>query len=299
MRRCESASVIEAIQRYGLATDAQNTTETPKIELLSALRRHWFAALAPVLALVAISLVLGLERPPRYTATANLSVGHVFVNNPAGIPTLVEATRSLASVYSRAINAGAVREDTARRLGRRSFQVSGRLSATPIPETPLIKVSAASDSEREALALANAGSLALAGYVNRQLRRDGELAALGKQYRQAALRYRQRLDAQERLDRRYEANRTAANRAARARARAATDGALLDRNAVSESYHLASQGDSASPAIQVFARATSTSSDRSSAMQVLVFVGLIGGLAAGTALALLRRQRKTRPRSVG
>lgn len=282
-----------------MASDAQDSYETPRIEMLSAVRRHWFVALIPVVVLVAVSVVLGLERPARYTATAYLSVGHVFGSNPAEIPTLIEATRSLASVYSRTIDASTVKEETARRLGQLSFRVSGHLSATPIPETPLIKVSAKSPSKREAVALANAGSVALAQYVNHQLRRGGELTALSQGYRRAALRYRQLLDTQERLDRRYNANRTTENRAARARAGAVADAALFDRSALGARYQAASQSDSASPAIQIFSPASAAASDRSSTMQILVFAGLIGGLAAGTALALLRAQRKTRLRAVG
>ncbi len=145
--------------------------------MLPAVRRHWVIALVPVILLVAVALVLGLKRPVTYTTTANLSVGHVYVSNPVGIPTIIEATQSLASVYSRAINSSEVVQDARRRLRREHGPpVSGSLAATPIPQSPLIKVSAQSPSRSGAIALANAAAAALAAYINRQVR-DNDAAA--------------------------------------------------------------------------------------------------------------------------
>jgi hypothetical protein len=48
--------------------------------------------------------------------------------------------------------------------------------------------------------------------------------------------------------------------------------------------------------VESFQRATAATSDRSRAMQILVFVGLLGGIAGGIAFALLRTYRETRPR---
>ena len=159
------------MQRFGLATKVQHTTAAPRIDVLAAVRRHWLVALAPVVLLVAAAVVLGLKRPVTYTTTATLSVGHVYESNAAGIPTIIEATQSLASVYSRAISSTEVVQDARRRLRREhASPVSGGLSATPIPQSPLIKVSATSRSEPGAIALANAGAAALAAYINRQVR---------------------------------------------------------------------------------------------------------------------------------
>jgi uncharacterized protein involved in exopolysaccharide biosynthesis len=52
-------------------------------------RRHWFVAVVPVVLLVAAAVVLGSKRSVTYTSTANLSVGHVYVSDPAGIPTII------------------------------------------------------------------------------------------------------------------------------------------------------------------------------------------------------------------
>jgi uncharacterized protein involved in exopolysaccharide biosynthesis len=276
-----------------LGSDVEHNSARPGSELLVAARRHWFVALLPVLLFVGGAVALGLKRPARYKATANLSVGHVYVSNPTGIATIIDATEALAAVYSRAIHSGEVLQDTQRRLGQGS-SVSGSFSATPLPSSPLIKVTAESSSARGAIALANASSDALALYVNRQVRDNSASTTLSRRYRDAALRYREALDARDRLRRRYERRQTRANKAARDSAAAAVDTALLRREAVRTSYEQAVQGGTSSVSLESFSRASGATSDRKSMMQILVFVGLLGGLAAGAALALLRAARDIR-----
>jgi hypothetical protein len=271
-----------------MATHVEYTTGSPRVEMLPALRRHWLIALVPVILFVAGAVALGLKRAPEYKATTNLSVGHVYVPNPGAIPTVIEATQSLAAVYSRAIRASAVVAATRRSLSASGGRVTGSVSATAIPQTPLIKVTAKSASSRDAVALANASAAALAAYVNRQVRDNGASTLLAQRYKDAALAYRRRVDRSDRLVRRYERSPTAANRAARDRAAAATDTAFLERAAVSASYQNAVEGGTASVAVDIFSRAGRATSDRWQAMQILLFVGLLGGVAAGMALALLR-----------
>ena len=278
-----------------MATNLKHTSPAPRIEVLAALRRHWIVALVPIVVLVVVAVALGLKRPVRYTTTANLSVGHVYVSNPVGIPTIIEATQSLAAVYSRAISSTAVTQDTRRRL--RGQHVSGSLTATPIPESPLIKVTAESESQHGAISLANAGAASLAAYINRQVRDNDASVTISGRYRSASLAFRQSVDTSTRLARRYSLNPTAANKNARDRALAATDTARLRRNALSASYATAVQGGTSSVGVDLFSKASTPTSDRSRMLQILVFVGLIAGLAAGTALALLRSSGDRRPSS--
>src|SRR5262249_11700645 len=150
---------------FDLGDGVQHTNAAPGSQLLKAARRHWFLALLPVLLFVGGAVALGIKRPPRYKATANLSVGHVYVSNPTGIATIIDATQALAAVYSRAIHSGEVVQGTRSRLGERS-SVSGSFNATPLPDSPLIKVTAESPSASGAVALANASADALTVYVN-------------------------------------------------------------------------------------------------------------------------------------
>jgi capsular polysaccharide biosynthesis protein len=280
---------VGVMQRPGLAGNAQQTSRARPIDALTAVRRHWFIALLPVVLFVAGAVVIGNKREPRYTSTANLSVGHVYITNPAGIPTILDATQSLAAVYSRAIFAGSVVKDTRARLRKQnSVPVSGSLNATPIPDSPLIKVSAVSSSPRSAVALANAGAAALANYVNNQIRDNNASVPLAERYRQAALEYRKRITTRNRMTRRYGRDPNAKNKDALDRAAAAADTALLRREAIRASYENAVQGGTSSVGVDVFSLASGASSDRSKKMQLYVFIGALGGLAAGVALALLR-----------
>lgn len=276
-----------------LGDNVEHTGAAPGSQLLRAARRHWFVALLPVLLFVGGALALGMKRPARYKATSNLSVGHVYVSNPVGIATIIDATQALAAVYSRAIHSGEVLQDTRRRLGEGS-SVSGSFNATPLPNSPLIKVTAESSSARGAVALANSSADALALYVNRQVRDNSASTTLSDRYREAALSYRQSTDTRDRLQRRFERDETRANKEARDRAAAVADTALLKREALRASYEQAVQGGTTSIGVETFSRAAGATSDRRSMTQILVFVGLLGGLAAGAALALMRAARDIR-----
>jgi hypothetical protein len=278
-----------------LSTDLQHSTRARGIGLLGALRRFWFVALIPVVLLVGAAVKLGLSRPEQYKATAVLSVGQVYGTTPAGIPSVLQATETLASVYSRTIHAGDVRRDVAHRLARQSIRAGGSLDATPIPDSPLIRVTAESESPRAAVALANTGSAALSAYVERQSR-PNSTSELIHQYQDADLSYQRRLAASERAQRRYDAARNRKNKAARDDARAAANTALLRRDALGATYQNSAQGETANPSVELFAPATGAVGDRWSVMQILVFVGAIGGIAAGAALALLLAQRRPRRR---
>jgi hypothetical protein len=265
--------------------------------VLTALRRHWLTALLPFVLLVGAAIELGLRRTPQYTATADLSVGTIFVTNPIGIASAIQGTESLAAVYSRVVHADAVDADTARRLAERSLPNAGRVSATPIAESPMLRLTAVASSERQAVALANAASAALADYVNDEAQSQNDATVLSRRYRRAALRYRQSLRVKSRLARRYTRDPTAEHKRALDRAAAAADTARLERNGLFTTYESAVEGTASRPPLRVFATATSASSDRDQVLQILIFTGAVGGLLAGAALALVRAVGKAgRPR---
>jgi hypothetical protein len=271
-----------------LATDFEHGTAPARIGVLTALRRHWLTALLPFVLLVGAATQLGLKRTPQYTATADLSVGTVFVNDPVGIASAIQGTESLAAVYSRVVHANAVAAGTARRLAERSLPNTGRVSATPIADSPMIRVTAVASSERQAVGLANAASAALADYVNRESRSEADAAALSRRYRRVALRYRQQLRAKDRRARLYRSAPTPENKRALDRSAAAADTARLERNGLFATYQTVVEGTTARPPLDVFATANSASSDRYRVLQILLFTGVVGGLLAGAALALFR-----------
>jgi uncharacterized protein involved in exopolysaccharide biosynthesis len=140
----------------------------------------------------------------------------------------------------------------------------------------------------------NAASASLVDYADRRDRSDEEAAAISDRFDKAALRYRKRLATMNKLQIDYEKNPTDENRRVRNRAGAAADTALLHKDALETKYQEALDGTSSSPPLEVFREATAASSDRYERLQLLVFTGLVGGLLAGAALALLRALRKSR-----
>ena len=137
-------------------------------------------------------------------------------------------------------------------------------------------------------------SAALAEYANRQDRTEAEIAALSDRFQRATLRYRKRLGAARELQDEYDSDPTEEKRRVRDRAAAAADTALLERDALLNRYQTTVENRTSGPPLEVFREATTASTDRYERLQLLVFTGLIGGLLAGAALALLRALRKTR-----
>jgi capsular polysaccharide biosynthesis protein len=279
----------------GVLTEDEYTAARPRAGVLSALTHYWYVVVITALVFLAAAIVLGLKRPAQYSADAHVSVGQVYSGSPAAIGTVIQGTESLASVYSRAIHADAVERGVTRRLKDGPRVGSGSFSATPIPDSPLIKITATTGSEASAVALANAASAALAGYVNKRTRDAAQYGSLAGQYERAALAYRRRQDKVEQLTKAYAADPSQRNRAALDRASARADTARMQRDALVPGYQSSLQGNAEAPQVEVFARAGAASSDRYPVLEILVFGGLVAGLAAGATFALLLGLRAPRP----
>src|SRR5215211_5809799 len=144
---------------------------------LDAVRRYPWHALIPLIACLALALVLSTLRSPIYTAEAQLGIGRIDVSTYS-IPGFVSASRDLAAAYSRALRTTAVNRPLARQLHTSPAEVGSRLSASPIPESPVIVVTAKGSSERDAVELANAAKTALIAYVTRLNRSNPDSARL-------------------------------------------------------------------------------------------------------------------------
>ncbi len=266
----------------------------PRVTLWSALCRHPFVAIIPVLLLVGGAVAAGLARSPSYNADVRLSVGRLDASSPEMLVGFTQATEALAETYSRSVAGDAVVARAARALGIRRRVLRGRISAAPIPVSPVFRIRAETTSARSAIATANAVSDAL-------VRRARRLAASNATSNELLQRYR---DAVEELETRratlddaagqheawpYEAQLEALNRA---KSDVAT--AELRARTVGETYR-ASQGTAGSTALlDVIQRAHVASSDRDSVLQLLVFAALVAGLALGASLAVWREHRKLR-----
>jgi hypothetical protein len=117
--------------------------------------------------LLAIGLVAGAvagyEHPVTYTAQAKLFVGRTSGLAEDEVPGLGVAVQGLAADYARLITATNVVSATEATL--HTSTLPGSLSASPVPESSVINVTASASNEAVAISLANAGAAALTKVV--------------------------------------------------------------------------------------------------------------------------------------
>jgi hypothetical protein len=275
----------------------------PYVSVGRSTRAHWRLVALVALAGMAIGLVVGLLRPPTYKAEARLVVGKTIqLSNLAATPGLALASQQLASDYSRLVSTHAVLDETANRLGRQPGDLGGRVSASPIPQSPVIRLEAHAAHADDALALADAGAGALVQAVNtlnqRQLQSAQELLDQYRQADDALLRDQQTLKSlQDRLTREGPDAPQALQDQVLA-AQTAVDADQLNLNALANDYEGAiSPGQLNEQVVQRVGKADPAGNDRTTFLQIALLVGLVGGALAGVALATVIDARAARRRN--
>lgn len=258
------------------------------ISLGEALRRYPLVAIVSALALAAAGTVLGLHRKPVYTATSQVVV-EPLAPTVVQLSGAVQAAEDLAVNESRLIGSDAITSPLAQQFHLSELHVANHLSATPIPNSTVVKISAESNSETGAVALANAASEKFAAYTSAALQTNTIAKRLLKAYTAAALAYRRALGAQERLG-------TKAAKQLRLEAGAAVDAAKIREQALSQQYQNLVQSHSTAPTITPFVFATNASSDRTSKLQTYILAGVLVGLLIGCALATFLASHGLAPR---
>ena len=239
---------------------------------------------------------MGYEKAPTFTASSQLLVGNLSISDPSAIPGAVGASRSLADVYARLINANDVQEQVAKETV--SSPDTAIVTATPVVESPLVRVTATSDSEEGAIAYANAAAGALSDYVNNLKSPGSEVDPVAKRYRAAALVYTQKLDTYKRFKDKVGMNPTPTERLKLNEADSEVQTAKLKRTALGAIYQRGQNIRVAQPSLNTFVTASAASNDRNSTMQITGGIGLAAGVVLGAALALLRTNRRVgRPSS--
>jgi uncharacterized protein involved in exopolysaccharide biosynthesis len=258
-----------------------------------AVRESPLLVLIPILLLVGAGVALGLIRDANYTAEARLGVIHLDVSAFSGA---TSAAESLADSYSRAIDADQVVRPVAARFDISPADARAQLSAAPIPDSPVFRVSASAGSGRRAVAVANAASTALLDYVVSLNRSDREAARLFRRLRAAELRFNAQEAEKERLEEAFAASESPseAERLVVAEARAAA-GVAHDRViALRGAYNDSVGSGTSTQTLEVLVRASDATSDRWTGLELLAFIGLATGLALGVALAVARAARRRR-----
>ena len=262
--------------------------------MIQSARRYWPVVALSVIVLMGLAAVYSFRRHPTYTATAQLSSIDLTVGNLAALPGVVTASQTLAAIYSRAIDADAVSVPVARQLNVTPGFVVAHTSATPVPQSPIIKIQGTAANTALAVKLANAAMQHLNAYVKTFSGAGASTRGILIRFREAQLRMSRLQAVAARARKTYNANPTDANRNALDNASADIGQAQLRVNAISAAYQAVKQSQSSAPATQVLAIARGASSDRKTKAQAALFIGLVAGLAIGLALATLLANRRRR-----
>jgi hypothetical protein len=253
----------------------------PRLTVVQAVQRHVLLAVTPIAILLVLAFAIAVARKPTYSSVAPLNVGGVQLSIQT-IPGYSVAVAQLAVAYSRAIYATPVVARVSRRVGVPPDQIVGHVTATPIEQTPVIRIQASASNPGQAQRLADATASALVAYAAKLQGNNPDTP---------------------RLLRRYVADTQAVQEAGRAvkqssgadhdRAQTRLSLAVLQQRTDALLYQQSTIGDAATSLITKIAPASGPKSDRRSVFQRLVLSALIGGGLIGVGLALARARRES------
>jgi capsular polysaccharide biosynthesis protein len=254
------------------------------MSLGTALKRSWLVVLACVLACCGVAVAVGLVRSPDYKAQSQLFVGSFDVRSVA-IPGFVTASVQLADAYSRLATSDAVVVPVARQLGLTRGAVRERLTASNVPGSPVVRITAEGLSRRAAIALARAASEETAAQVRGLTNRNGEADQLLRRFQAASAQAARTASRAGQLRGQHASAQTILA------AEAQSETARLRANTIGSLYGQARANSGGAAQVHVINAAQSATNDRGQVLQQLILVGALAGLVAGAALAALREHR--------
>jgi uncharacterized protein involved in exopolysaccharide biosynthesis len=233
----------------------------------------------------------GLSRPKSYTATATLQIGQVNPNSP-GFYSYVQSASALATAFSRAISSEPVLAAVQHELKLPPTQTVARLSASPILQSPALRVTAVGSTASAAMQLANAGANALVAYEGQSNSANPEANSLLHEYRAAALHLRN-VEALLGVHEHSLSHFHSAPRNALAPYEATRNAAEIRLKALGVAYTAAVSSQAPrSGLVTLLAGATSASSARKAKVEQLAFIGFLVGLLIGCLIAVVRERRR-------
>jgi hypothetical protein len=268
------------------AEDRTRTFGTPpRVAPLEAIANQWPIVAAVTIACVVIAIAVGLAVGRPYYADVQFTLSPQDLGAPGALTGFPETAEALSTSYSRAVTSDAVTNKIPREL-RDRLDVDN-LEASPIPESPVFRVTASGDSAEDAVDLVNAASAALVEYVAESPARQASARLLLEEYGEI-VRGMVELEAEKEAledgdgspEQIEEIESTL--RVERVRARA-----LRQRYESSQSVE---QG----AILNLQGRASVSETYRSTSWLAYIGAGLLCGLVLGSAIATIRAQRRFR-----
>lgn len=279
-----SASAAEQISSNG--REDTLAAPPPAPTLASAVGRHRWLIVSLAVLCAAIGVGVGVSQRSAYTASSALQVGKENPNSP-GFYGYVQSASALAAVYSRALTAAPVIATVQQKLGISPTTAVERLSAEPIPNSPVFRIIATGASAHAAVELANVAAGALVSYESHN-NYSSDAAELYGKYRTAATELARDRGQLAQLER----SKTPPESPRRVGAQATVYTAQARSNALNGAYQQAVAAEPSGSLVSPLSSAIAASNDHKSKIELLGLIGLVGGLIIGCALAVLLEQRK-------
>ena len=259
----------------------------PRISAMQAAGRYWYLVLAPVIVFVVIAGILATARAPTYTAEARLMVGRLDLSTAGAVQGFAGAAQDLAQSYPLAISADGVVDPLAKRFGTTPSVIRSRVSASDVPGSSIVRVTATGTSSSDAVTLVNAASKSLTAFLTKFNRDNPDVPHLRGLLQAAEVK--------------LQADRAAVPQPVphpatpsqqRAIAALASQQAIV--NAIASNYQSSVLTQAVSSLLQPLVSAHTAISDRQQKFEIAVFAALVAGLVVGLALATLRANRVAR-----
>jgi uncharacterized protein involved in exopolysaccharide biosynthesis len=237
----------------------------------------------------AAGVVAANQRTPTYSATASVNVGRVDIRSEA-LPGYMSAAQSLAFSYSRVVTSDRIVAAIASSQHLSPQTVAGRLSAAPVPKSPIFTITGTGPSAAAAISLTNAATTQIRRFATSTSGGNGAATSILRDYRTQAAKTAQL---------RREVSRLKGNgsSAALTRAELSYQAAKLRLQGLGTQYQAQSAEVLSTAGIDVLDRPTAATNDRSKTVERFGAGGVIVGLLLGVALALALEQGRNRRRS--
>jgi uncharacterized protein involved in exopolysaccharide biosynthesis len=262
--------------------------------IVDAARRYWPVVVVSVLVGGLIAAAAIVVRDPVYKADTRLAVGVTTVTSQ-NFPGTIDASQSLAAGYARVIDSPPVQRYVYKRLGGSPDTHGDSVSASPIPDTTLVRLEAYSDSPERAARLANLSSAGLVEYAARISSESASTTDELDRYREAAKNLASETIRRDEARDRFEASGATAARDAYVAAVADAETARLTLRQAETAFQEAGVQQGLDRPVQLITEATGAAGDSSAFAQKALFAGLVGGAILGLGLAALRDVRLHRP----
>ena len=261
----------------------------PLLDLPRGIARRWWLILALAVLCGAAGVYVASKRTPTYSATASINVGRVDIRSQA-LPGYMSAAQALAFSYSRVATSDRIVSALSRSQHLPAQTIAGRLSAAPIPKSPIFTVTAQGPSAQAAISLANAATTQLQRFATSSNGGEGAATSILRDYQSEAARVA-------RLKRKVSDLKSSGSTSALNRAQLSYQAAKLKLQGLATQYQSQSNEVLSTAGVAVLDRPTSATNDRSKTLRRYGAGGAIVGLLIGVALALALPVRKRRPRS--